>query len=135
GHAVYAAHLFMLILVASMVATTILIFAGQRPLLDWLVFDAHRVLRGQVWRIVTYGVVNEPSISFGIDMVILVWFGREVERFFGRRKFITLFAAVYLVTLLILTAIGPWAPFALAGKIGVLTIFIAFATLYPNAPV
>jgi membrane associated rhomboid family serine protease len=125
----------MAVLVVTMIATTVLIFLGERAILDWLVYDARRVLRGQVWRILSYGFVNEPSIGFAIDMVMLVWFGREVERFFGRRKFITLFALVYLVTPVLLTAIGPWAPFWFAGKTGVLAIFVAFATLFPNVPV
>jgi membrane associated rhomboid family serine protease len=135
GYPVYAAHLIMGVLVISMIATTVLIFLGERALLDWLVFDARRVLRGQVWRIASYGLVNEPSLRFAIDMVMLVWFGREVERFFGRRKFLVLFAMVYLITPLLLTAIGPWAPFWFAGKTGVLAIFIAFAALFPNVPV
>jgi hypothetical protein len=68
-------------------------------------------------------------------MVFIVWFGREVERFLGRGKFLTLFAAAYLITPLLLTAIGWWLPFSFSGKIGALAVFVAFATLYPGVPV
>jgi hypothetical protein len=101
--------------------------------MEWLSYLSPNVLRGEIWRVFTYGLVNPPSLWFAIEMLMMVWFGREVERYFGRRKFFTLYACVYLIPPLLRTLIGTWRPTALAGESGAFALFIAFATLYPNA--
>lgn len=134
GYPVYAAHFIVLMFVASMLVTTLLNLFNIGGLLEGLKFYSSLVLRGEVWRVVTYGLVNNPSFWFVIDMVMIVWFGRDVERYFGRRTFLIFFACLYLLTPLVLTLTGIWWPTALAGETGALGIFIAFATLYPNVP-
>jgi membrane associated rhomboid family serine protease len=135
GYPVYAAHFIVLVFVASMLVTTLLNLFGVGQLLNGLVFSSGQVLRGEVWRVVTYGLRNEPSLAFVIDMAMIVWFGREVERHFGRRTFLVFYGVLYLLTPLLFTVIGVWVPMALAGESGAFAVFIAFATLYPNAPV
>jgi membrane associated rhomboid family serine protease len=132
GHALYAADALVVVFVASMIVTALLNFAGQGGALDFLPFVSERVLRGEVWRLLTYGLYNPPSISFAIQMVMMVWFGRELEKFYGRKKFLTLFAGIYLLPALVLTAFGLWQSNSLAGRSGSFGLFIAFATLYPN---
>jgi len=136
GYPVYAAHFIVIVFVASMIITSLALFGSfGDTLVNALIFQPGLVYRGQIWRIVTFGLVNEPSISFAFDMVMIVWFGREVERFLGRRRFLMLYAASYVVTPLVLTALGPWLPMPLSGKTGALAVFCAFATLYPGVPV
>lgn len=132
GHAIYAAHFIVVVFVASMLATSLLLTFGATAALNWITFTSGEVLAGQVWRIVTYGLVNPPSISFVVDMFMIVWFGRELEKFFGRRTFFTLYGSLYLVTPLLFTALGLQWPLSLAGVPGALALFTAFATLYPN---
>jgi len=60
-------------------------------------------------------------------------FGREVEKFFGRRKFMLLYVSLYLLPPLLFTLIGVWFPTQLMGETGAFALFVAFATLYPNA--
>jgi hypothetical protein len=134
GHPVWAAHFIVVMFVASMLATTGLLAFKLGGVLSWLGFSSELVLRGQVWRILTYGLVNPPSLlPFVIDMLMIVWFGREVEKFFGRRKFLTLFGCLYLLTPLLFTLIGVWRPMSLVGETGAFALFIAFATLHPDA--
>ncbi len=132
GHAVYAAHAVVLAYVLSMLATTILQFSHTQELLAWLPFQSGRVLKGEVWRFFTYGFYNPPSLWFVIDMFMIGWFGRELEKFFGLRKFLLFYSGVYFSAPLVLTGIGLWQPTALAGRVGAFALFIAFATLYPN---
>ena len=134
GYPVYAAHFIVVVWVASMLVTTLLLFARLGPYLDWLGFSSAAVLAGQVWRPFTYGLVNAPSISFALDMVMIIWFGREVERAFGRRAFLLLYAAIYLVKPALFTALGFWLPTNFSGEVGAFALFVAFATLYPDAP-
>ena len=134
GYAVFVAHLIVAVFVASMLVTTLFNALGLTALLGWLPFNSAAVLRGEVWRIVTYGFVNPPSLSFVVDMFMIVWFGREVERGFGRRSFLSLYAGVYLVTPLIFTAAGTWLPASWSGGAGALALFVAFAAIYPDMP-
>ena len=134
GHPVFAAHLIVVGFVSAMLVTTVMLFARVGYYADWLGFDSTAVLHGQVWRIVTYGLVNQPSIQFALDMVMIVWFGREVERAFGRRKFLVLYAGVYLAKPLLFAALGLWRPVYFAGEVGAFALFVAFATLFPGAP-
>ncbi|MEO5961374.1 MAG: hypothetical protein ABIR80_19875, partial [Opitutaceae bacterium] len=69
GYPIYAAHFVVLVFVVSMLATAILMAAGAAAVLNWLAFSSADVLRGEVWRIVTYGLVNPPSLGFAVDMV------------------------------------------------------------------
>jgi membrane associated rhomboid family serine protease len=134
GYPLYAAHLLMGVFTLSMVATALLNFGGGGALLQSLVFRSDLVLHGQAWRILTYGLVNAPSLWFAVEMYMIVAFGREVERFFGRRIFLTLAAGLYLLAPLLLTVLGLWRPTALVGEATCgFALFIAFATLYPNA--
>lgn len=132
GHAIYAAHVIVLAFVVTMIATAILMWAQAGQVLAWLPFFSSGVLGGQIWRIFTYGLVNQPSLWFAIDMLMIIWFGRELERFFGRRTFLLLFGGLYFLSPLLLTVIGLWQPTQLTGQTGAFALFIAFATLYPN---
>jgi membrane associated rhomboid family serine protease len=132
GHPIYAAHAIVAVLVLSMIATAICMWANASAILNFLPFRSESVLRGEIWRLFTYGFLNQPSIWFAIEMIMIVWFGRELEKFYGRRKFLTLYAGLYLIPPLVLTVFGLWQPNAIAGRSGSFGLFIGFATLYPN---
>jgi membrane associated rhomboid family serine protease len=134
GHPVYAAHLIVIAYVASMLVTTVMLLARLGSVLDGLAFSSAAVWRGEVWRVLTYGLVNAPSIPFAVDLLMIVWFGREVERFLGRRVFLQLYTGIYVIKPLLFTALQGWQPASFAGEVGAFALFIAFATLFPNAP-
>ena len=66
-------------------------------------------------------------------MYMLFVFGREVERFIGRKAFVILYALLLVRTDCFLTVGGLWTRLGLAGS-GALHfgIFIAFAAIYPS---
>lgn len=133
GYPLYAAHLVAAVFVATMIVAAI---AGSNsPLGPQLMFTSRAVLDGEVWRVLTYGLWNPPSLGFAIDMVMLVWFGREVERIVGRAKFLSLYVGIYLIPPVLFTALAQVFPDAFSGQPGSLAIFVAFATLHPNAPI
>jgi membrane associated rhomboid family serine protease len=134
GYPLFATHLIVLVLVLSMIATTALMAFGGSALLETLGFTSARVLGGEVWRVLTYGLVNPPSLWFAIDMLLVVWFGRELERELGRRNFLWLCLGLYLAPVLLLTLAGGFGlATSLSGQGGGFGLFIAFATLYPGA--
>jgi membrane associated rhomboid family serine protease len=133
GHPLFVTHVIVLTYVVTMLVAAL---AGPGAIAEWsawLGFSSELVHRGQVWRIFTYGLVNPPSLWFVVDMLIIVWFGRELERFFGRKVFIRFYAALYLLTPVVFTLLGFFRPLTLVGETGGFALFIAFATLYPGA--
>jgi membrane associated rhomboid family serine protease len=133
GHPFYATHCLVLAYVITMVVAAVIGPLRTEALSMMFEFDSRLVHHWQVWRILTYGLVNPPTVGFVIDMVMFIWFGREVERFFGRRKFLRFYAVVYLITPLLFTLGGFFRPLTLVGETGGLAFFIAFATVYPGA--
>jgi hypothetical protein len=66
-------------------------------------------------------------------MWMLFAFGRELERFFGRRAFIIFYVLLLMVPTLLLTLAGFWARFGLVGSASLhFGIFLAFAAIYPD---
>jgi len=124
--------------VGCAILTAFLFAVGSAGALNYAMFDSAQVwLHAQVWRQVTYAFIHPPSgyalLWFAIEMYMLFFFGREVERFIGRRAYIWLYALLLLVPALILTLWGLHTRTGLAGS-GALhfAVFVAFVTLYPN---
>lgn len=132
GYPLYAAHFIVFVFVSSMLVTTAFLAFNLGHLLDWAIFHSDEVLKGQVWRVLTYGLVNPPSLIFAVDMFVIAWFGRELEKFFGRRIFVRFYLGLYLLAPLLFTLVGLRWQMSLSGEIGGFALFIAFATLYPE---
>jgi membrane associated rhomboid family serine protease len=123
--------------VAAAVFAAILVAIGAGSVLTWLQFDSAAVWYGaQVWRLFTYAFVHAPSglLWFAIEMYLLFVFGREVERFIGRRSYIALYLVLLITPAALLTIWGLWQRSVLAGSPALhFGIFVAFATIYPRA--
>jgi membrane associated rhomboid family serine protease len=123
--------------VAVAVITSILVML-RLGVLDYLAFDSAAVLHaGQVWRLFTYAFIHPPTPSgllwFAVEMYMLFVFGREVERFIGRRAYIALYLALLVLPAMVLTLLSFWAPTRFATSTALhFAIFVAFATIYPN---
>jgi hypothetical protein len=104
--------------------------------LAYLQFDSAAVWSGQLWRLFTYAFVHAPSglLWFAIEMYMLFAFGREVERFIGRRAYIALYLLLLVAPAVLLAIRGLWQPSFLSGSPALhFGIFVAFATIYPRA--
>src|SRR5262245_34955025 len=127
--------------VAAAILTAILVAIGASSILSYLQFNGLAAWSSlQIWRVVTYAFIHPPTPSgllwFAVEMYMLSVFGREVERFIGRRAYIGLYLVLLLLPPVILTLFGSWIRTAMAGS-GALhfAIFIAFVTIYPNAQI
>ena len=118
----------------TMVICALLLGARQDWLLRLMQFDSELVLRaGYVWQVVTYAFVHQPSIWFVIGLVMLFYFGREVERYVGRRAFIFLYAGLLLLPVFVLTIWGLAGPIRYSDSDALhFGVFVAFATIYPS---
>src|SRR2546430_14382156 len=123
--------------VAMAVLGAILVAVGAGSVLGWLQFDSAEIWYGaQVWRVFTFAFVHAPSalLWFAIEMYLLFVFGREVERFIGRRTYIGLYVILLFAPALLLTICALWQPSILWGSTAIhFGIFVAFATIYPRA--
>ncbi|HYR22581.1 MAG TPA: rhomboid family intramembrane serine protease [Chthoniobacterales bacterium] len=124
--------------VGCAILTAFLFAIGSAGALNYAMFDSAQVwLHAQVWRQITYAFIHPPQgyalLWFAIEMYMLFMFGREVERFIGRRAYIWLYALLLLVPALVLTLWGLSTRTGLAGS-GPLhfAVFVAFVTIYPN---
>ena len=113
-----------------------LLAAAHTGIANYLMFDSAAVWSGgQFWRLASYAFVHVPSnlLWFAIEMYMLFFFGREVERFIGRRAYIWLYALLLLMPALVLALWGLRARTGLAGSAALhFGIFVAFVTIYPN---
>src|SRR5438128_10367422 len=103
--------------VAAAILTAILVAIGGGSILAYLQFDSAAVWSGQVWRLFTYAFVHAPSalLWFAVEMYMLFVFGREVERFIGRRTYIGLYVILLFAPALLLTICALWQPSILWG--------------------
>lgn len=135
----YPIHVTTLLLITHvicMVAACFLVAFGMGAALNFFAFDSALVLHaGRVWQLATYAFVHSPSglIWFAIEMYMLFAFGREVERFIGRRAFIGLYALLLFAPPILLALWGFRERVGLAGSALIhFGIFIAFAAIYPS---
>jgi rhomboid family protein len=124
--------------VAVAILTAILVALGGGAILGYLQFDSAAIWSGgQVWRLFTYAFLHAPTLSdlfwLAIEMYMLFMFGREVERFIGRRAYIALYLVLLLLPAVVLTLLSFRSPTTFGTSTALhFAIFVAFATIYPN---
>jgi membrane associated rhomboid family serine protease len=103
------------VLVVALGVLSMFVYAARKTLLGrlWLVPDRALlpygtleggVRQGQIWRLVTWPLANEPSLSAVIILAVFWWFGRDLERVMGRVRFTWFLLALTLVPATIATA-------------------------------
>lgn len=109
--------------------------------LNFLYFDPQMVLRGEVWRIVTYIFVPSTTSVFWlvVELYFYYWIGSTLERQWGTAKF-----NLYYISGMLLTVLGAVLASLITGNYYLtvagtnyvnLSMFFAFAVLFPNAQV
>jgi membrane associated rhomboid family serine protease len=123
--------------VSVAIFTAILVAFLPVPILAYLQFDSVAVWSGQVWRLFTYAFVHIPTLSdllwLAIEMYMLFMFGREVERFLGRRAYVALYLILLFLPAVVLTLLSFWRSTTFYTSTALhFAVFVAFATIYPN---
>jgi membrane associated rhomboid family serine protease len=69
------------------------------PVTEFFVLSTPRVMHGEVWRLLTYAFLHDPTIWQHIvfNMLFLYWFGKDVEDVYGPREFLAFYLAAALV--------------------------------------
>ncbi len=138
GYPIYATYLLVILHVAVLVGGELLQFAfPNADVFRTLSFSSLAVLHHlKIWQVVTYGFTHQLSFNFLIGMVLLVVYGRETERFFGRRVFLTLYGVLLLTVPVVLLLFGAIRGTDIVYPLGSFSmhfgLFVAFAVIYPS---
>lgn len=122
-------------LIAALIAFSILgVVAG---LASWGAFVPALVLRGQVWRLVSWPFFERDPISLLFGGLTLYWFGRDLCWAWGPRRFLATFFGIAglsaAVTTLLALVVPQLAGGAWAGAWAVLSaLIVAWASLFPE---
>ena len=131
-------NLMLYIVIANAVTYILTLFAGSAAL-SFLKFDLYHVLHGEVWRLVTFVLLpfTYRPISLFIMLSFCYFVGGTLEREWGTAKFTLyylsgmLFSVLSTVILSLATGYYGWS-LSDAYYIN-LTMFLAFAVMYPDA--
>lgn len=136
---VYASTLVAGLHAVTMLLTALALAGGATAILNACRFSSESVLESlSVWQFVTYAFVHEPPyLFFLLELYFLVIFGREIERFLGRRAFVQIYVTLLLLPPVALTALGLLGlPTVYAGSAALhFGVLVAFAALYPRAEI
>ena len=146
-------NLTFILLVISAAGQVIGMIPPLRGVLSWLALNPYLILRGQIWRLVTW--IAMPTAGFLSFLIIAALFyypiGRQMERVWGDFRY-----NLYLIMGLVFTVIGAFLVYfyfraTLGSEIAVfyitqyslsfspyyvmMSIFFAFAATFPNSMV
>ncbi len=119
----------MVVVLMCVVSILVWAFEGpEHPVSEKLYLDPDKVLDGQVWRIVTWPFVNEPTIWIVISLALLWYFGSEIERLLGRNRF-----AIFLLLVTVIPGVvGTLIDLPQAGIRPIeMAVFLLFVVEYP----
>ena len=118
------------LLVALMCGISLFVWAASPDGLLYLALLTDEVRAGQVWRVVTWPLWNSPESIWTVLNIVMLWyFGKELERMVGRVKF-----AVLLVLLAVVPGLfGVLLDIDLAGIRSVeIAVFCLFVAEFPH---
>ena len=133
-------NLMLTVVIGNVVVYLLQMFAGAEAI-SFLSFNLAGLLRGELWRIVTFVFVPGYGGAFSllISLYFYYWIGSTLERQWGTAKF-----NLYYFGGVLLTVLGTVLASLLSGYHGLtvagsgyvnLSMFLAFAVLFPNAQV
>ncbi|SMC76915.1 rhomboid family intramembrane serine protease [Papillibacter cinnamivorans] len=106
---------------------------------SWLTFVPYAILQGQIWRLVTFIFVpvgNQNIFFFAISMYFYYIIGNALEREWGSAKFTLYYIGGMVITAVAALVVGlafGYGAYSLASAYYInLSLFFAFATLYPD---
>lgn len=75
---------------------------------EWFSLDPYHVLRGQIWRVVTYAFCHETHSPWSLvfNMIALWYLGSVLERMYGSREILWFYLSVAVICGVIFTCFG-----------------------------
>ncbi len=120
----------MLILVIGNCIVYLMDMVSGSSLSPMLYFSRYYILHGQIWRIITFLFVSDVGsnmLMFALSMYFYWFIGSNLEREWGAGKFTVYYGTGVLMAIIVGFITGHASTTYLN-----LSLFLAFATLYPN---
>lgn len=124
------------VLITGLAALCLLSYAIDPDLQAWLVFDSEAIIRGQLWRIITWPVVTPPDIWGVIGVALYFYFGTMIEARMGRQRYAWFTGICVVVPAAIIAVLAPLTSTQVFnGQIRLLemAIILAFILIEPHA--
>lgn len=104
-------------------------------------FETSLVRSGELWRLVTWPLINPPSIWALIDIALFWYFGHMIEDRMGRKPFAVLLVAMTVIPATVATLLnvtnsgdfGRWSAYSAGLNLFVLALLVVFAVDNPGA--
>ena len=121
---------------------SMIVYAIDPAMLYKGAFYSPLVRDGEIWRLVTWPLVNPPSIWEFIGLVFFWWIGHQIEDQIGKAPQAVLLAAMTVLPAIVVTLINVtndetvsrWSAFSAGVSLLSLGLFCAFALDRPNMP-
>lgn len=132
-------NLMLYIVIGNIIVFLFSMMDTTKTFMSYLYFNSDLILKGQVWRLVTFLFIPSSSnvLYFAIELYFYYFIGSTLERYWGSAKF-----TVYYLFGAVLTMIyGTVMSFFVNGYLAVsasylnLSMFFAFAVLFPDTRV
>jgi membrane associated rhomboid family serine protease len=124
------------VFVTALGVLSMFVYAVSPALLEPLILFTKLVREGQLWRVVTWPIANEPSLSSVITLAVFWYFGRSLEELFGRVRFTRFLVAVAVIPAVLLVILSLVSPslevFAVGLRLVELGVFVSFVAERPN---
>jgi membrane associated rhomboid family serine protease len=141
GRPLYANTLIIIGHVTAFVVSALCIaYFGYAPVSEALALNTPQVWQeGQVWRLFSYvafdpAFFGQRSVWIIFSIILLYFFGREVEQLLGRKTYLKFYAALIIIPAILLCLFGLFVPSSYLNCCDVIFgVFVAFATIYPGA--
>lgn len=79
------------------IASSLMVAFGSRhvlPLFELCALAPERVFRAELWRLVTWSVIEPGPISLVFGCLMLYWFGRDLAAGWGSRRFLSVYFGI-----------------------------------------
>jgi len=119
------------LIVAFLCVVSFFVYAADKTTWIYGALIGSEVKHGQVWRLVTWPLLNQPDIWVALGIAIFWWFGKQIEAQLGRVRYLWLLLLITLIP----AAIGTFLD---TGAFGIrwleIPIFVIFVCENPKAP-
>jgi len=133
-------NLMLYVVIGNVLVYLLSVMDRRGILLGLLTFNRSMIIKGQVWRLISYVIV--PDVAYGTGSLLnaflfamMLYFyysmGRILENHWGAMKMTLFYLSGTLLTSLFALLIGGYASPSYVN----LTLFLAFATMYPDMQV
>ena len=123
------------VLVTALCVLSVLVWAADSSVLQYIFLDPAKIRSGQIWRLLTWPVTNDVAGTDGlwkaVSIALFWYFGREIEGQIGRIKFTWMLLLLAVIPGLVATGLDVPLGYIRSFE---LALFVVFVVESPKRP-